>query len=463
LQSQPVRAGGSICSITVEVLGCRDRGSEPVHSTGGGQMNRPHPGTSLPRAIILEPNDGCLSIARALVRRGIDVYALTNHEYAYVLASRGVRGRVMPPPNRDPERWLATLHELADQGGGIVLSGSDRATEWLATKRSALPESLRTFEATGGAHTRLMDKASLYRRAETLGINVPKQRHVRDRTDMETVLPEVAYPSVVKASLGHVAKPLVGFGTVFVNNPTEFAARAEMLLDHGIDFLVTQQIPGPETRLECSVHVRLADGTYALEYGRRKIRQWPPDTGVGSLAVTAPVPETIAMGRRLLDDAGFHGIAATETKVHEETNEVFLIEVNVRVPALFGLADASGVDGSWRLYATLAGLPLEEQPAQIDGRKVMIPHREVRAASYRIRRGDATIASVLRSWRKTGDHGVLSIRDPLPSLAFLGHRVRRQITRHVPRLAGLSRSVAPGSGASRKPVARSRRVPAEER
>jgi hypothetical protein len=47
---------------------------------------------------------------------------------------------------------------------------------------------------------------------------------------------------------------------------------------------------------------------------------------------------------------------------HAETGELVLIEVNARVLGHFGLGDASNVDASWRLYATLAGLPLGPSP-----------------------------------------------------------------------------------------------------
>ena len=91
----------------------------------------------LPRAIILQPNDGCLTLARALVRRGVEVRVLANPEYSYVVASRGVEGEVMPEPLLDPSAWLDVLTELGEAGGGVVFSGSDSATEWLTEHRAA--------------------------------------------------------------------------------------------------------------------------------------------------------------------------------------------------------------------------------------------------------------------------------------------------------------------------------------
>jgi predicted ATP-grasp superfamily ATP-dependent carboligase len=391
---------------------------------------------TLPRAIFLQPNDGCLTMARALVRRGIDVHALTNPEYGHVGSSRGVRGTILPDPLDDPSAWLDAVTGLADDGGGVLFCGSDAATEWLTGNRARLPASLRSFESTDSIHVALMDKLRLYRVAEGLGIRVPNVRHVRDRTDLDELLPGMTFPRVVKARLGHVAKLRVGFGTVLVNTRKDLLARGGRLLDNDIDFLVSDVVPGREARLEAAVSVRDPDGSYTLEYGRRKIRQWPLDYGVGSLNQSAPVPATTAMSHRLLDHVGYHGIASFETKRHARDGELYLIEVNVRIPANFGLADACGVDGSWRLYATLAGLPLGPQPEQVDGRKCMIPLREARASWQRIRRREASFATVVRSWRGTRDFGVLSVRDPMPAIALIGRRLSKSLSHS----AGVGRS-----------------------
>ena len=381
----------------------------------------------LPRAIILQPNDGCLTVARALHRNGVDVHVLTSPEYSYVAASRGVDGVVLPEPLRDPEPWYEALCDLAATGGGVVLSGSDSASEWLTQHRAALPGNLRSFEADDRVHAELMDKLALYRIASEIGIRVPEFHHIRDRSDLLAVLPELRFPRVLKARMGHVAKLTVGFGTVLVSTRRDLLQRGDRLLDNGIEFLLTDIVQGRERRLEAAVTVRGEDGAYTLEYGRRKIRQWPLDYGVGSLNQAAHVPDTMAMSRTLLDHVGFHGIASCETKRNARDGQLYLIEVNVRVPANFGLADACGVDGSWRLYATLAGIPLGPQPEQVDGRKCMIPFREARASWQRVRRHETSVGAVVRSWRGTRDFGVLSVRDPMPTVALVGRRLGKAL------------------------------------
>jgi hypothetical protein len=130
-----------------------------------------------------------LTVARALHRNGVEVQVLTSPEYSYVAASRGVDGIVLPEPLREPEPWYDALCELAATGGGVVLSGSDSASEWLTQHRAALPSNLRSFESLDGVHAELMDKLALYRMASGIGIRVPEFQHVRDRGDLLALLP----------------------------------------------------------------------------------------------------------------------------------------------------------------------------------------------------------------------------------------------------------------------------------
>ncbi len=379
-----------------------------------------------PRLIVLHPNDGCLSLARAVARRGVEVIGLPTPEYAYVLRSRSMTGRVMPDIRARADEWRDLLNAAAP---AYVLSGSDAATEFLTERRSELLDDLVTFESADRVHVDLMDKQQLYRTAALAGVKAPWMRHIDTRADLEEQLDELTYPCVLKPTLGHRAKELLGVGTVRVDSLDQLVGHARQLVDLDVPVLVTELVPGPETALEGSVAVRDRAGVYRLEYGRRKLRQWPLDYGVASLMESSDVPETLKMNRQLMDFTGYVGISACETKRHAETGELYLIEINVRVPGSFGLSQACGVDGPWRLFAALAGLKQPPQPAQVDGRKVMLPHKELAAATARLRAGDVRIGEVLRSWRGVRDAGALALSDPLPAAALVGRLVWEKVLR----------------------------------
>ncbi|MGI5131342.1 hypothetical protein ACQEVB_31370 [Pseudonocardia sp. CA-107938] len=378
----------------------------------------------LPRVVLAQPNDGGLTVARRLVRRGVAVHALTDERYSYVLASRGVTGRVMPSLAERPDVWAAEFEDLARTGGGIVLSGSDAATEWLARNRAELPPQLWTFESKDGVHLALMNKHELHRAAREAGIRTPGTWHVGSRTDLDRVHGEVDYPCIVKPALGHLGKDAVGVGTVRVDDPRALDTAARALLDRHLDLIVTELVPGPESALEGAVTIRDRDRGYLLEYGRRKVRQWPPDYGTGSLLESADVPEMLALNRRLLDHVGFHGLSSCEAKRHAGNGRLYLIEINVRMPANFGLAQACGADGAWRLYAALARMPLGPVPQPRMGRKVVM-HPDLLAAWHQVRTRPRSAPAVLSSWRGVRDTGVLSLRDPAPAFSLVRSELRR--------------------------------------
>lgn len=335
----------------------------------------------------------------------------------------------MPTIALEPGSWLSELERLAAGGAAVVLSGSDAATELLCRERARLSPNLRMFESQDGAHLALMDKATSQAIAEAAGLRVPWKWEVTRAADLEEVADRADYPCVTKPILGHLGRS-GGHRTRFARDRSELRDQVARALDDGVAMLVTEHVPGGEENLESVVMLRAADGSRPLVYGKHKVRQWPLDFGSGSIHRSAPMPDTIELAGRLLDQAGLVGHASVEFKRHAGTGELVLIEANVRLPQGFGVGDACGVDASWRLYATLAGLPLGPQPSQRNGVAALVLGLEVRAAWARLRRGDLTVRELLRSYHDFGDLGLLNLRDPGPALA-MGWRVATMLGRRA--------------------------------
>ena len=385
----------------------------------------------LPRALLLDPQDAGVAIARRLVRRGVPVLSLGSASASWVARSRGVVGVELPSIAQAPERWVETLIELAAGGDGVLIPCSDRASTLLAEHRAEIPACLRSFESSESEHLRLMDKASLYEAAADAGVRHPWWRILRSERDLETVGRDAEYPCLLKPTLSHEWRQRFGDERVFVIESCEaLDRRARPALAAGVELMLTEHVPGPETNLDAHVAVRLADGSYPVDYTRRKLRQYPLDFGAGATLISDDAPATRALSRRLLDSVGFVGVAQTEAKVHPETGEPVLIEVNVRVPRDVGLGDVAGTDVSYRVYAALAGLPLGPPPAARNGVKIVVPALEVRAAWERLRAGDIGFLELLRSYRGVRELGPLNLRDPMPALA-LGARMIRDRVRSV--------------------------------
>ena len=169
------------------------------------------------------------------------------------------------------------LERLASQGPGVLLPASDRAVEFVSQQRESIPPELRSFESPTSAHLKLMDKASLYSIAAEAGLRTPVVQRLSSRAEIDDVAARAAYPSLLKPVHSHVYRELFGaHRNILVQDPDQLRAAAGPALDAGLDWLVTEYIPGPETSLEGAVTVRLADGSVALSYTRCKLRQHPP-------------------------------------------------------------------------------------------------------------------------------------------------------------------------------------------
>jgi D-aspartate ligase len=380
--------------------------------------------STLHRAVILDPNDGCLTIARCLAAKGVEVVTVIPPRGHWIRHSRAARGILVGPLPEGTAEWLSTLHSLSDRPG-VLISGSDAATEWLVRHRGDISLVLQSFESETSAHLRLMDKSSLLELATELGVRVPWAHRVESREDLDALVArQLPMPCVAKPALGHVARRAGDFATRAIQDTPTLIAHVGSALDLGIPMLVTEQIPGSPLALEGAVTLHDRDGRLVLEYGRRKLRDYPVGYGIGVLTETIPAVEALDLAGRLLTGAGYVGVASTEFKRHADTGELVLIEVNVRIPQTFGLAQAGGTDGPWRLYAALAGLPLGPQPTVRMGAKNWIPQLDLHSVRELRRRGQVSVKDVARSLHGVRDHGAFSWRDPGPGLALAGEELR---------------------------------------
>ncbi|MBB3083601.1 hypothetical protein [Geodermatophilus sabuli] len=387
----------------------------------------------LPRAVLLDPNDGCLTIARRLAARGVEVVALCPPTSSWVGRSNALRAvSVGPLPVRAEDSWLPALSALADRDG-VLICGSDAASEFLCRHRPAVPGELRSFEGPATAHLRLMDKDDLYELATGVGVRVPASFRIDSPADLDLIeRAELSAPCVAKPVMGHVGRRSGDFATRLLPDAAAVRAHLRAALDAGIPMLVSEHVPGPTTALEGAITLRAADGTWPVDAGRRKIRDY--DHGVGSLVEAWDAVEARQLARRILEASDYVGLAATEFKRHAVTGQLYLIEINVRVPQYFGVYDAAGVDAAWRLYATLAELPVGEQPALREGVRVWMPQHDLHVVREMRRQQALGLREIVAPLAGVRDFGAWSWRDPKPALELARaelSRARRKRSRRA--------------------------------
>jgi D-aspartate ligase len=388
-----------------------------------------------PHVVVLEPESAGLALGRTMVRAGARVTHVVAPGHDWETRSRGV-GRVVAPYSPDGEPWLAELQRLAADGDElVVLPMSDRGSELLWAAADRIPSNVRAFELSGDAHQVLMDKGTAEGIARRAGVAVPWTQVVSSVAELDALAAEAPWPCVVKPIFSHAWRERYGEERVFVvHNAAEAAARLEQPLHDGIGMLLCQYIPGGDADVEEAIVVRLADGSYPVCFGCRKLRQSPSGFGATSVGFSDPLPETTALARAVLDEAGFIGVAGVETKRHRDTNERWFIEVNVRVPAQWGLGDACGAEASTRLVTALAGRELGPAPTPRAEVGIVVPVLDAKVIRNRLRelplrRRPLELVRLLRPYLKARELGLLDLRDPGPGLAAARAIVWRTLAR----------------------------------
>jgi D-aspartate ligase len=392
-----------------------------------------------PHVVVIEPHSAGLALARTIVRAGARVTMIAQPGNDWETHSRGVES-VVVDFGEHGDAWVQALQRLASGSATLVaLPTSDRGSELLVRARERLPGNVRTFERPDDAHLALMHKETAEAIARRAGVNVPWTAAVRTLDELEALAAEAPWPCVVKPALSHLWQGRYGDGHVFVvHDAAEAAGRLVEPLRQGLGMLLSRYIPGGDEDVEEAIVVRLADGSYPVAFGCRKLRQSPRGFGATALGVSDPLAETTALARAVLDEAGFVGVAGVEAKRHAQTGQRWFIEVNVRMPAQWGLGDASGADASRRLVATLAGQQLGSAPVPRAGVNIVVPLLDARATRALLRaapvwRRPDLAARLFLPYLRAGELGLLDPRDPGPGAAAVRAVLARRRKRSAAR------------------------------
>ncbi len=387
--------------------------------------------------IVLDPFNAGLALARRMVRTGARVTVLEGKPI--VSRSRGVHG-VISAYKPSGGSWLDVLQRLGREcEQGVVLTATDRGSAWLVRESEHLPANLMHFEHSRSAHLTLMDKQTADRIARDAGVRVPWTAELSSPDDLEALLEQAPWPCVVKPVLSHEWRDRYGEKRSFY--AADAAEARELLggpLADGFRMLLTQYIPGGDEDVEEAILVRLADGSYPVQFGVRKLRQYPRGFGETAVGESSALPQTTELAKRVLDEASFVGVAGVEAKRHADTDERWFLEVNVRLPGQWGLGDACGVQASRRLVRALSGATLEPAPVLRPGVRFVQPDLDWHTirptlAQAPPRRRPAELWQLARPYFGARELGMLDPRDPGPLLALARGFADRRIARALKR------------------------------
>ncbi|MBI3857889.1 MAG: ATP-grasp domain-containing protein [Planctomycetes bacterium] len=294
-----------------------------------------------------------LSAARSLGKRGIEVIAGDEYDFAPAALSKYTIGKFKyPNPDLEPEAFLDTLegvirkYKPAD-GEEYVLMPVHKEAYLVARHRERFEPLIKMALPTIVQIEQVHDKGTLAQYCIREGLPIPKTVVPESRDEFVRAAAGFGYPAFVK-----VRQSAAAVGVKKVGSAEEAVAVFDgFVKDLGLGDggwpLIQEGIPGDDY---CA--------TFLFDHGQLRaamtyhnLRSFPAKSGTGVLRETVKAPAIEAIGAELLTRLNWHGVAEIDFRWNgKDDSPAWLIEVNPRFWGGMPQAVEAGWDYPHLLY-----------------------------------------------------------------------------------------------------------------
>jgi len=386
--------------------------------------------------VLLGGSIGSLSYARSLGRRGIDIHCLGTGASSPVSSSRYSTYREMGDVSKRESHWLEELSSIGRrQGGRGVLFPTGDDTVLFASRHAITLSENFSLNVPGEETVRtILDKKAQYRFAEAAGVPVPRTLYP-DEEDIESIAEEMDYPCLLKPRHSRIWRATAGSKLTRVNSPGDLIRAYHCMARFDPKVMVQEMVPGGDDCLFGFLAYYGLDRRCLGWMTKRKLRQFPPLYGDGSLQESVREPRVEELSRRLLDGLGYRGMVGVEYKRGVD-GEYRLIEINPRSVSGNLLATAAGVDLPFIAYSDICGSSAPGGVGFREGVRLINEFWDYRSFLEYRRAGRVSTAGWLRSVIGRGKvYAYFARDDPGPFMSLLS-RVGSERLKRIGGIAG---------------------------
>jgi predicted ATP-grasp superfamily ATP-dependent carboligase len=389
---------------------------------------------------VLGMNETGLTAVRCLGREGIAVRGLDASARGPAFRSRYCTAAVCPDPFRQPDELVRFLrHQVRDSAGKVMLlPTSDAYFLFLSRHRVQLADRFLISLPAADVAESVVNKRRLYELAAAHGTPFPDSYFPATYEEAIAVKDALRYPAFIKPYWGHQWRAYFGgkHKGFRVRSPEEFLARFREVLKSGHSALVQSYITSADDNLfSLSLYVSQKGEVQAI-FPRRQVRQYPPNSGTVTLAISERNPALVADGARFCRAIGYRGIAGLEYKRDQHDHQYKLLDFNPRLMLSDGLTAYCGINLPLLQYLDLTGQSAPAVRECAEGVKWLDTIADFNAFKQYHQRGELGFKAWWKSLRQARVFALFAWDDPLPFLVArkfgLSYgRILEYVIRHV--------------------------------
>jgi D-aspartate ligase len=341
-----------------------------------------------------------LGIARTLGRRGIPVIGVDHRPDQPGMHSRFVTPMICSNIQKEPDKVLDALMERGEEldERPVLFPASDPAVLFISRNRNKLAKRFEFIAASEKVQEAMVNKRLQYNEAIRLGIPMTETFYPRSMEEVEEGMKRLRFPAFIKPLYSHLWFPIFGVKGFVVKDAEELREKMAMVFASGQEVMVQDIIWPPGKDLYNAGAYIGRDGYVSPVITWQKVRQYPPNFGVASLASSCHQPEVAELGMKFMKGLGYQGIASVGFKKDERDGRWKLIELNARTWMAHELSDRAGVPLVYLQYLDLSGQPKPDLADFRDGVRWWDGLNDLDSFWRLRRRGEMTTVQWLRSW-----------------------------------------------------------------
>lgn len=355
------------------------------------------------------------------------------------LDSAYTRGKVMFSPY-DTTEFIDELIEFGKQSSGQIalMSDDDRAILNISRHRHLLEPYYLFRLPRPDLVDRISNKQSFIGVCKEYNLPAPQSFSVESESDLETILPELSYPVILKPPYkeywwGESFERLVGpYKKAFrAENEHELRRLYSRIVQVHPSVLIQEYISGSDqNHISVNLFVDVQHDVKAL-FAARKHRVYPVTAGVGSFVQLMTDERLDDLCGQIVQKLNLTGLVNIQFKEDDRTGEYRLIEIQFRNSYWGYIGTAAGINLPSMYYSDLLGRALPEFPETIQPVKFFDVGKDIKAALDYFKNGELTFAQWVQSYQGPKTFHGFQLSDPVPVFRHIGYLTSRRVKKFL--------------------------------
>ncbi|MHA1225637.1 MAG: carboxylate--amine ligase [Candidatus Hodarchaeales archaeon] len=297
----------------------------------------------------------------------------------------------------------------------VVFSCSDLLSISLSQLENNLSEKY-IFFTDGHVIPILVNKRNFYLSLRKYGVPHPNTYYPVYYEDIKEIGKSVKYPVLIKPAIGQLFSRF-GRKSFIARSKTELEKYCKIVLKYNIEYVIQEIIPGPPQNMYGLAGYFDKNHEPKGLFAYRRIREWPPGLGNGSIIESIPVHDIYPIKNIIIDylkKIKYNGLFDAEIKKDSHDGNFKLIEINARSWWQNHFPTVCGLNLVMMAYCDAIGEKIEYCETYETGVRWVYLMNDLLSSLKMLKKGDITLGEWSRSYKTVKDYAFYNSDDIVP-------------------------------------------------